>query len=131
VCGAALGAGRALAGVAFAVAVVAVAVVLVLRWLGHRPRSGPIALAVLLAAPLLGAAVLRLFTTAEIRSSDGSVVLDCGSAVRPVTDAFARGICADVPGSRLAAGLALGAGAVVVAVGVPFVWGPATGEQPA
>lgn len=132
VCGAGLGAARALAGVAFAVAVVAVVVVLLLRPLGHRPRSAPIALGVLLAAPLLGAAVLRLLTTAEIRSSDGSVVLDCGSAVRPVTDAFARGICADVPGSRLAAGLALAAGAVLVAVAVPFVWdGPGAGEQPA
>jgi hypothetical protein len=123
VCGACITASRATAAVALAVAVVAVGVVLALRPLARRAWSAPVGLGVLAAVPLLGAAGLRLFTAVEVRSSDGQVVLSCGSAVHPVGDAFARGICADVPGARLAAGLALAAGALLAAVGVPYVWG--------
>ena len=124
VCGVTIGAHRATAATAFAVAVAAALVVLALRPLARRRGAAAPALGLLAAVPLVGAGLLWLLTPTEIRSDDGTMVLGCGSAVRPVTDAFAAGFCADVPGSRLATGLALVGAAVLAGVGVPFVWRP-------
>ena len=130
VCGTTIGTHRAAAALAFAVAVLAVAVVVTLRPLGRRRWSAPVALGVLLGAPLLAAAVLQLTSEVEVRSSDGASVFNCGSALQPVQEAFARGICADVPGSRLAAGIALALGGLLVVAAVPFLWRPAAPAEP-
>jgi len=120
-CGTTIGAQRTAAAVALAVAVLAVLVVLALRPPASH-RFAPVALGVLAGLPLLGASLVQLIADVEVRSSDGANVFSCGSAVRPVGDVFARGICADVPGSRLAAGIALAVGGVLAIVAVPFVW---------
>ncbi len=127
VCTAALDTSRSTAIAALLVAVLAVVLAVALRVLaprwGDSDRPQALVLGVLGALPLLAAAAITLSTVAEARSADGDTVVGCGTALRPVTDAFAKGLCSDIPGARLAAGLGLAGAAVLVGVGLPFVAG--------
>ncbi len=92
----------------------------------RRARLYAAVLGLLCAVPLLVAATITLLMPLEARSIDGTPPVSCGRAIQPATDRLARGLCADLPRSRLAAGVALAVGGLILGTGVSYIASAAT-----
>jgi hypothetical protein len=131
VCGGALSTHRgvALALLAAAIALLGVSELLLPRVVGRTVLLW-VAVASIVALPLIAVSIVGLFAPLTAYGADGSQ-FRCGSALEPVQDPFARGLCGQLPESRKALSVSTGLGALLLLAGATYVGaaGPAASER--